>query len=93
MSTTETAIDRALGEAMHVRPYAPGMATILSESGEGYIVDFETETCSCPANEYSDDGEPCKHTERARLESVLGEENGLPTFDDSDHPLTHGELL
>ena len=86
-------ITRALGEAMHVRPLAPGMVTVLSESGEGYVVDTDTATCECPSSKYSDTGAPCKHIRRAQIEGVLSDENGLPAFEAGEHPIKHGELL
>ena len=94
MSSTQTeTIERALAEAMSVRYLAPGMATVLSESGAAYVVDTHTDTCDCPASMYSDSNDPCKHSQRARLENVLGSEFGFPTFDDREHPQNHEELL
>lgn len=72
---------RALTERMTVMPDvgdargADGLFTVVSHSGNSYLVDVRHGRCSCPDAEYNlptDDGrERCKHL--ARAEYVTGE--------------------
>lgn len=46
-------------------PATPGMATVVSASGNAYEVDIEEETCTCPDHQFR--GSRCRHIEGVAL--------------------------
>lgn len=81
--STDTELDqrdvRALTEYLTVLPEAPGIYSVVSESGASYTVDGRDGACTCPDFEYRDIR--CKHLRRVAF--AIGE-RPLPAWIDRD---------
>jgi len=72
-SIDEPRTRRALTEDMDVRFGQQGSVyDVFSESGSTYVVDVETETCTCPDFERREPDGGCKHIRRIDLEIRTG---------------------
>lgn len=72
---------------------AEGMFEVTTDSGSEYIVDLETESCTCPDHEYR--GVRCKHIRRVEFEigvaAIPGDVNLQALDDQLGEHVTEGE--
>jgi hypothetical protein len=72
---------RALTEYLTVVPEAPGLYTVMSQSGHEYTVDIETGACTCPDARHRDPDGGCKHARRVAFETGA---EAIPAWVDPD---------